>query len=326
MWQENVIETYDFPSNCSGFMSAIDLLANRPHLVDKRLSGAVCLERTFSKKGDKEQEEIKMLPVSHFEGCLTLKRKLIRKKNPNDTLTDSVIISWPTERSVFVQFMIDENENESYAFKVDEVEKKLQLFSATNAPKSWLNKCLSKKLIQWSLEPLGDQALTGSLKLILIEEYTTLYQKLKDKYFDEILSLWDTESTNGEKFIHEDLGIATYLLLIWKSKPPKSFVDLGCGNGLLVYLLTKEGIEGGVGLDLRKRKIWNYFREKGADLRVETIEAKADDKFKNYDWLIGNHSDELTPWLPVMAKLSNSNFFLLPCCAFDFFAKYQTTT
>ena len=56
MWQENVIETYDFPSNCSGFMSAIDLLANRPHLVDKRLSGAVCLERTFSKNGDEEQE------------------------------------------------------------------------------------------------------------------------------------------------------------------------------------------------------------------------------------------------------------------------------
>jgi hypothetical protein len=28
----------------------------------------------------------------------------------------------------------------------------------------------------------------------------------------------------------------------------RSFIDLGCGNGLLVYLLTQEGFEGGVGL------------------------------------------------------------------------------
>ncbi len=29
-------------------------------------------------------------------------------------------------------------------------------------------------------------------------------------------------------------------------KDKQSFVDLGCGNGLLVYLLTKEGVSGGV--------------------------------------------------------------------------------
>ena len=57
--------------------------------------------------------------------------------------------------------------------------------------------------------------------------------------------------------------------------------------------------------------------------RVETIEAKANDYFKQYDWLIGNHSDELTPWIPVMANLSNSNFFVLPCCSFDFYGKFQ---
>ena len=51
----------------------------------------------------------------------------------------------------------------------------------------------------------------------------------------------------------------------------KGFVDLGCGNGLLVYLLTKEGIPNGVGLDIRKRKIWNFFREQGTDLRYGII-------------------------------------------------------
>lgn len=57
--------------------------------------------------------------------------------------------------------------------------------------------------------------------------------------------------------------------------------------------------------------------------RVETIEAKADDTFKTYDWLLGNHSDELTPWIPVMAKLAKANYWVLPCCQFDFFGKYQ---
>lgn len=53
--------------------------------------------------------------------------------------------------------------------------------------------------------------------------------------------------------------------------------------------------------------------------------AKADDYFKSYDWLIGNHSDELTPWIPVMAHLSNANYFVLPCCPFDFVGKFQRT-
>lgn len=42
--------------------------------------------------------------------------------------------------------------------------------------------------------------------------------------------------------------------------------------------------------------------------------------FSNVDWVIGNHSDELTPWIPVIAAKSSYNckFFLLPCCAYNF--------
>jgi len=38
------------------------------------------------------------------------------------------------------------------------------------------------------------------------------------------------------------------------------------------------------------------------------------------DWIIGNHSDELTPWIPVIAARSSyeCRFFLLPCCAYEF--------
>lgn len=48
--------------------------------------------------------------------------------------------------------------------------------------------------------------------------------------------------------------------------------------------------------------------------------------FPNTDWIIGNHSDELTPWIPVIAAKSSykCNFFLLPCCAYNFDGtKYQ---
>lgn len=48
--------------------------------------------------------------------------------------------------------------------------------------------------------------------------------------------------------------------------------------------------------------------------------------FSEFDWIIGNHSDELTPWIPVIAAYSsyNCSFFLLPCCAYNFDGtKYQ---
>lgn len=44
------------------------------------------------------------------------------------------------------------------------------------------------------------------------------------------------------------------------------------------------------------------------------------------NWIIGNHSDELTPWVPVIAARNsyNCNFFLLPCCAYNLDGtKYQ---
>ena len=66
--------------------------------------------------------------------------------------------------------------------------------------------------------------------------------------------------------MYEDVAIATYLLLLWekerrdKGTPDvyQTFVDLGCGNGLLVYILSSEGHKG-VGLDVRKRVIWDLY-------------------------------------------------------------------
>lgn len=57
------------------------------------------------------------------------------------------------------------------------------------------------------------------------------------------------------------------------------------------------------------------------DLREQTWQPS--DTFPNIDWIIGNHSDELSPWIAVVASKSSYNckYFLLPCCAFEFSGK-----
>ncbi|GIX95693.1 probable tRNA [Caerostris extrusa] len=38
----------------------------------------------------------------------------------------------------------------------------------------------------------------------------------------------------------------------------QTFIDLGCGNGLLDHILSSEGYKG-IGIDLKKRKIWDIY-------------------------------------------------------------------
>lgn len=75
------------------------------------------------------------------------------------------------------------------------------------------------------------------------------------------------ECTDPQKFIHEDVAIASYLILLWRQERERlqldsnyrqTFIDIGCGNGLLVYLLTSEGYQG-KGIDIRARKIWSLY-------------------------------------------------------------------
>lgn len=142
--------------------------------------------------------------------------------------------------------------------------------------------------------------------------------------------------------MYEDVAIAAYLICLWTKLQPgikPSFVDLGCGNGLLVYILNEEGYPGS-GLDVRKRKIWDLY-PKNVTLEVsviilylllsiinffskeKTIIPSEESLCPEADWIIGNHSDELTPWIPVISLRSShrTNFFLLPCCCYEFSGK-----
>ncbi|KAK3919624.1 putative tRNA (uracil-O(2)-)-methyltransferase [Frankliniella fusca] len=153
--------------------------------------------------------------------------------------------------------------------------------------------------------------------LISTEKYAEVYQNLKAKYGQQMVKMWP-ECTDPTKFVYEDVAIASYILLLWGEEKPISYVELGCGNGLLVHILNSEGHKG-VGIDLRSRKIWKMYPET-TKLEVCSITPSDSSLFPEADWLIGNHSDELTPWLPVIAARSSQTckYFLLPCCPYDF--------
>lgn len=107
----------------------------------------------------------------------------------------------------------------------------------------------------------------------------------------------------------------------------QTFADLGCGNGLLVFILSSEGHEG-IGIDVRKRGIWDMYPPTTV-LETRAITPSDKSLFPQTDWIIGNHSDELSPWVPVIAARSSYNcrFFLLPCCAYNFDGrKFQRRT
>lgn len=228
------------------------------------------------------------------------------------------LLPTPTYRIVFSAG----SENSSLTLFVDD--------ESTEESTNWLQFVLLKKLQNWS-DSCGKEELNQNVEshqLIDSEAYNETYSELKEKYGRKLEENWN-ESTDPKKFIYEDIAIASYLIILWRqerqsSEQLQSFVDLGCGNGLLVYILSQEGHKG-YGIDLRRRKIWDQFPDT-TDLREMAVVPSNENLFPDVDWIIGNHSDELSPWIPVISARSsyNSRYFLLPCCAYEFSgAKFQ---
>lgn len=130
----------------------------------------------------------------------------------------------------------------------------------------------------------------------------------------------------------------------------QTFVDLGCGNGLLTHILNEEG-HPGKGIDIVSRKVWEvygpgtqlegnkqncfflfgyirlYFEMKLTIFSTSIADTIIPNEttFENVDWIIGNHADELAPWVPIIASRSNplTRFVVIPCCFFDLAGRYQ---
>ncbi len=172
------------------------------------------------------------------------------------------------------------------------------------------------------------------------------YARLKARYAKALIAAW-VEVTDPTKHVFEDLGIAAFLIELWAEMYPVredfvGFVDIGCGNGLLVHILIEEGYPGW-GFDARSRKSWKTYspqaQEKLKELVLipscvgvgenEAMKLSATSEpdshasipgvhngvFPIGTFIVSNHADELTPWTPILATLSESAFIMIPCCS-----------
>ncbi|KAI1258948.1 hypothetical protein F5Y18DRAFT_411472 [Xylariaceae sp. FL1019] len=173
------------------------------------------------------------------------------------------------------------------------------------------------------------------------------YTRLKKTYARRLIQEW-AEVTDPTKHVFEDLGIASFLIELWaqmyQNCPFPGFVDIGCGNGLLVYILRAEGYSGW-GFDARQRKSWENYNdtigsqgEGGStdslrqlvllpsvlqnraeidDIDAELASRIHDGIFPRGTFIVSNHADELTPWTPILAAISDCPFIMIPCCSHD---------
>lgn len=129
-------------------------------------------------------------------------------------------------------------------------------------------------------------------QLISQQRVQDTYTELKLRHADRLRNNW-VEQTEPSKHVFEELGIAAFLIELWKDMYPgvggeengitprkghvkdavysfPGFVDLGCGNGVLVDVLIREGYHGW-GLDARRRKTWATFTRGVQDHLKELI-------------------------------------------------------
>ncbi|KAH8295154.1 hypothetical protein KR018_008013 [Drosophila ironensis] len=310
------------------FWQAIKILIKNFHAVNRKIFGLVITRVEKKENGQfyaSTEEELTQC-LSHQPNKRTcdgfrIALKLLPKKLTEDILATGIV----------------DFGNLSYACQfsggaLEDFAVRLQngiILHENKQNPNWLEFVLKPKLLNWSKQSEHVESKVKSLGLIDVEKYNDLYKSLKLKHAQRLLQYWHTskESTDPLKFIYEDLAIAAYLILLWSQTQtePTAFADLGCGNGLLVHVLNAEGFTG-YGYDIRKRKLWSlYPPETQRNLFEQSVEPN---NFRlesgHVDWLIGNHSDELSPWLPVLAARLNASFFLLPCCAYELSgAKFQ---
>uniref|UniRef100_A0A3B5KZC1 tRNA (uracil-O(2)-)-methyltransferase n=1 Tax=Xiphophorus couchianus TaxID=32473 RepID=A0A3B5KZC1_9TELE len=331
-----------------GFWSAVEVWVKKPHVVNKRLCGATETESRDVDSGDlrklldsnEEEEEELLQDVFQFLGSGVSPAHTHQKGKPWSSRVRTFIPKvncYDSDRQhvTFLPF-----EEDSAAGRVSL--KKCNIYQLRLCSKDcealelhvltldgwfsdgvaypklpWLSSDLLPKLVRWAAECKSSE-FKSTLSLLPVEKYSLTYQQLKEKY-KSMVKVWP-EVTNPEKFVYEDVAIATYLLVLWAEEravksvtDSQSFVDLGCGNGLLVHILTNEG-HPGRGIDVRRRRIWDMYGPQ-TELEEKAITPSESFLFPGTDWLIGNHSDELTPWIPVIAasKTWKSNKYLGLC-------------
>lgn len=198
----------------------------------------------------------------------------------------------------------------------------------------------------------GDDRLDGQAEghIIPRHQVRNTYNRLKSLFADDLCQRW-VEKTELSKNIFDDLMIAAFLIELWRGMygvTPASetqcqnqvnephfpgFVDIACGNGVLVYVLLMEGYQG-CGFDARQRQTWSIFpdwvqarlqemvyipKPFAPFIHEDIITSTFTGDFPRDTFVISNHADELTIWTPLMAALACPSsplpFLAIPCCS-----------
>lgn len=175
------------------------------------------------------------------------------------------------------------------------------------------------------------------------------YVRLQLQYEENLRQNWVEQLESPNKILKQ-LSVAACLIHLWRSMysvtPAKEesqsankalfpgFVDIACGNGILVYVLHMEGYKG-LGFDACRRKSWDTFPDEvQACIEEKVIIPRPfmdvlgpqeigvgihSGEFPENTFIISDHADELTVWTPIMAALASPSsplpFCILSCCS-----------
>ena len=281
---ENIASNRDIRCSLERFRAVADILIRKPNSVNRRVVGASILavdDAVETTDGERQIEQLRAEfadappdPRCLADGMPNVSARVIRRLVPKNIAYDKPameLIRWEVkshEASVtFTPLETDRQVTFQCAYQIRSSASGLFLDvegKADPATRKLLANSVFESVKRWCVE----DALTSSppsMRLVDLEKYQRKYIQLKETHGKKLIENW-TESTDPEKFVHEDVAIAAYLILLWEEEDEKpTFIDLGCGNGLLVYILSREGYTGR-GVDIRRRKIWDAYGDE-VDLR-----------------------------------------------------------
>ena len=257
------------------FQHALKIYINKPQVINKWVAGSIVNPVPSIDQICPNDDHIRTLLKSKPEYTFEIREFISKSSKIFENLKYLIVHDSTYETCVFYPMNSQMGDKKyssisfSHALQYDSVAKKLNLYIsasqteealAKNAPQiKWLSENLLPKIENWCLNVKTNAyescAKLNTLTLYdhMIEDYMEMYQTLKELYWSRFSSTWfELTNTSPEKFIHEDVSIATYLILMWNhlKYKVKCFVDMGCGNGLLVYILNDQGFNGyGIGMN-----------------------------------------------------------------------------
>ncbi|KAF7258747.1 hypothetical protein EG68_04081 [Paragonimus skrjabini miyazakii] len=292
------------------FTSTVEVWINKPHVVNRKIFGA-----TVSRAPDGVHWNRVVIPRSptNFQN---FSEQIVQSDSQFHFTSDylSYIVQFDDGKAISAKVL---HSNKACLLTVD-----------------WIQTELPRKLNRWF--SLSCKTLTPSLCLVDVAVYQVVYNSLKNKHAKYIIQHW-CEKTDPLKFIHEDLGIAAYLIVVYGGKlamyPFISLMsdvamDCWCTFYSVKGELCEESMDDSKILrDLSiQALLWSGATYGAVEENESTLDAECCPGFPNATWLIGNHSDELTPWLPILAARSGPScrVFVLPCCPFGLYGKYNS--